>query len=38
MGAIKMKKLIQTLIEKIENNADYIPFHLSEPVKANSQN
>lgn len=28
-----MKKLLATIIEKIENNHEYLPFHLAEPVR-----
>lgn len=32
-----MKKLLLTLIEKIEKNGQYIPFDSAEPVRTNSQ-
>lgn len=28
-----MKKLVATIIEKIEQNHEYIPFHLVEPIR-----
>lgn len=32
-----MKKILLTVIEKIEKTGDYIPFDCAEPVKTNSQ-
>jgi len=37
IGGIVMKKLINLVIEQIEKHGEYIPFHLSEPVIANSR-
>ena len=37
IGGIVMKKLISLVVEQIEKHGEYIPFHLSEPVKTNSR-
>lgn len=37
LGGIVMKKLISLVVEQIEKHGEYIPFHLSEPVRTNSQ-
>lgn len=37
LGGIVMKKLINLVIKQIENQGEYIPFHLSEPIRTNSR-
>lgn len=32
-----MKKLLLNIIEKIEQNHEYLPFHLVEPVRPNTK-
>jgi hypothetical protein len=32
-----MKHLINLVIKQIEKHGEYIPFHLSEPVRTNSR-
>jgi hypothetical protein len=32
-----MKYLISLVVKQIEEHSEYIPFHLSEPVRTNSR-
>jgi hypothetical protein len=37
LGVNYMKKILLTLIEKFEKNADYLPFDTHEPIVTNSR-
>ncbi|MDQ1004713.1 hypothetical protein QFZ28_005253 [Neobacillus niacini] len=37
LGVKHMKKILLTLIEKFEKNADYLPFDTHEPIVTNSR-
>ena len=37
LGVKHMKKILLTLIEKLEKNVDYLPFDTHEPIVTNSR-